>query len=52
MLWALLNAGSGSSRRNQKGDEIGTKGYYVTEEMKSRFWQHTVETVEEAVGSR
>lgn len=51
MLWALLHSEAGSSRTNQKGDDIGKKGYYVTAEMKDRLWKHTLETVDGAVGS-
>ncbi|KAJ6475941.1 NAD(P)-binding protein [Mycena vitilis] len=43
-LCALLKAGPGASRTNDKGDDIGLeKGYYGSPEAMARLWEHTEE---------
>jgi hypothetical protein len=43
-LYALLKAGRGAVRTNDKGDDIGlTKGYYGSAEAMKRLWKHTEE---------
>ena len=42
MLNALLAGDKGSFRRGARGELLGKKGYYVTEEAKKRLWEHTV----------
>jgi hypothetical protein len=43
-LYALLKAGRGAVRTNDKGDDIGlTKGYYGSAEAMARLWKHTEE---------
>ncbi|KAJ6537781.1 hypothetical protein B0H19DRAFT_867238, partial [Mycena capillaripes] len=41
-LYALLNAGPGAARTNDKGDSIGlSKGYYGSSEAMARLWKHS-----------
>ncbi|KAJ7133207.1 hypothetical protein C8R44DRAFT_772031 [Mycena epipterygia] len=48
-LYALLKAGPGAVRTNDKGDDIGlTKAYYGSMEAMKRLWKHTEEAT--AVG--
>ncbi|KAJ6537766.1 NAD(P)-binding protein [Mycena capillaripes] len=43
-LYAVLKAGPGAVRTNDKGDEIGlTKAYYGSPEALARLWKHTEE---------
>ena len=42
MLNALLAGDKGFFRRGARGELLGKKGYYVTEEAKKRLWEHTV----------
>jgi len=43
MLFSLLDGKKGVYRRDEKGDEIGMKAYYGTEEGRIKLWEHTVE---------
>ena len=44
-MWhALLTAKDGFSRRNQKGDDIGTKQYFGNEAQRQKLWEHTKDT--------
>ncbi|KAH9932854.1 uncharacterized protein B0H18DRAFT_952045 [Fomitopsis serialis] len=45
MLYALLQSPPGSSRRDNKGDDMGKKRYYGTDEARERLWEHTLEEV-------
>jgi len=49
MWWAVFNGGGVPSRRDSKGDSIGTKGYFVTTEGKERLWEHTMEIMAKAL---
>ncbi|KAJ7035979.1 NAD(P)-binding protein [Mycena alexandri] len=41
-LYALLKAGPGPARTDDRGDDIGlTKGYYGNPEAMARLWKHT-----------
>ncbi|KAJ7125993.1 hypothetical protein C8R44DRAFT_913168, partial [Mycena epipterygia] len=41
-LYALLKAGPGAGRTNDKGDDIGlTRAYYGSAEAMRRLWKHT-----------
>ncbi|EMD32230.1 hypothetical protein CERSUDRAFT_88161 [Gelatoporia subvermispora B] len=51
MLWALLNSGSGAQRRDSKGDDIGKKRYYGSEEARSRLWEHTVAEMKRVISA-
>ena len=43
-LYALLKAGPGAARTNDKGDDIGlTKAYFGSPEAMVRLWKHTEE---------
>jgi hypothetical protein len=43
-LYALLKAGPGVARTNEKGEDIGLqKGYVGSEEAMERLWKHTEE---------
>jgi hypothetical protein len=43
-MWAaVFDTKKGFSRRGEKGEDIGTKGYSGTEEAKKLLWDHTVE---------
>ncbi|KAJ6533419.1 NAD(P)-binding protein [Mycena vulgaris] len=43
-LYALLKAGPGAVRTNDKGDDIGlSKGYYGSPEAMKRLWKHTAD---------
>ncbi|KAJ7114676.1 NAD(P)-binding protein [Mycena crocata] len=43
-LYALLKAGPGAARTNDRGDDIGlSKGYYGSPEAMARLWKHTEE---------
>ncbi|KAJ7792148.1 NAD(P)-binding protein [Mycena olivaceomarginata] len=43
-LYALLKAGPGAARTNEKGEDIGLqKGYFGSEEAMERLWKHTEE---------
>lgn len=49
MLNALLQAGPGAQRRNPKGDDMGKKRYYGTEEARTKLWEHTEEEMRLAI---
>ncbi|KZT69126.1 NAD(P)-binding protein [Daedalea quercina L-15889] len=49
LLYALLQSPAGSSRRNNKGDDMGKKRYYGTDEARTCLWEHTLEEVERAL---
>jgi len=51
MLWVLFNNARPASRRNEKGEEIGAKGYYGSSDIRERIWDHTVESMEKVVGA-
>ncbi|KAJ7054241.1 NAD(P)-binding protein [Mycena amicta] len=42
-LYALLNAAAGPARTDDKGDDIGSKGYYGSPDAMDRLWKHTEE---------
>lgn len=42
MLNAMLAGDKGSFRKGARGEMVGQKGYYVTEEAKKKLWEHTV----------
>jgi hypothetical protein len=42
MTWGLLNAREGWLRINERGEDIGTKGLYTSEEVNRALWEHTV----------
>lgn len=48
MLYSLLQSTPGASRRDNKGDDMGKKRYYGTDEARTRLWEHTVEEVDRA----
>jgi len=50
MLHALLYASAGAKRMDSKGDDMGMKSYYGTDEARKRLWEHTVEEVQRAAG--
>ncbi|KAJ6456589.1 NAD-P-binding protein [Mycena vitilis] len=46
MLFALFSSGEkGFIRRDDKGDDIGMKKYYGTEEGRKKLWEHTLKEV-------
>ncbi|PCH43600.1 NAD(P)-binding protein [Wolfiporia cocos MD-104 SS10] len=49
MLYALLAGSAGASRRDNKGDDIGKKNYWGTEEARKRLWDHTADEISRAV---
>ncbi|OCH93996.1 hypothetical protein OBBRIDRAFT_810799 [Obba rivulosa] len=51
MLWALLDCGPGAQRRDSKGDDIGKKRYYGSEEAKERLWEHTIAEMNRVIGA-
>ncbi|CCM05853.1 uncharacterized protein FIBRA_08089 [Fibroporia radiculosa] len=44
----LYPIGDGASRRNNKGDDMGKKRYYGSDESRKRLWEHTVQEVDRA----
>ena len=42
---------AGAFRTGSHGEDLGRKGYYGTEEARRRVWEHTVETVQAALGT-
>lgn len=42
MLHAMLNAPKGASRIGSKGENMGLKNYYGTEEGRKMLWEHTI----------
>jgi hypothetical protein len=47
MLFVLFNVEKrGFIRRGEKGDNIGMKKYYGTEEWRKKLWEHTVQEVD------
>ncbi|CCM05845.1 uncharacterized protein FIBRA_08081 [Fibroporia radiculosa] len=51
MLYGLLDAGPGVHRRDNKGDNMGQKRYYGSDEARRRLWDHTVEEIDQALQS-
>lgn len=51
MLWALLNGEQGAFRRDDKGDDIGKKHYYGSDEARARVWEHTEQEINQALKS-
>ena len=49
MIWALLNGEKGAFRRNDKGDDIGTKNYYGSDEARAKVWEHTEQEIKRAL---
>ena len=49
MLWAMLESQIGSSRRNDKGDDIGDSRYYGSEDIEEKLWKHTEEEMQRAL---
>ncbi|CCM06864.1 uncharacterized protein FIBRA_09170 [Fibroporia radiculosa] len=45
MLYALFNVEGGAHRRDNRGDDMGKKRYYGSEEARRRLWDHTVEEI-------
>ena len=43
MWYALLAAKDGFSRTDQKGQDIGMKGYFGNEVQRKKLWEHTKE---------
>jgi len=43
MLYALLDGKKGAFRRDEKGDDIGKKSLYTSEEARKKLWEHTLE---------
>lgn len=41
MLYALLNGEAGNQRKDEYGDDLGTKGYSGSDEARERVWAHT-----------
>ncbi|KZT07065.1 NAD(P)-binding protein [Laetiporus sulphureus 93-53] len=50
LLYALLNAEPGAHRINNKGDDMGKKRYYGSDEARARLWDHTVAEINRAMG--
>ncbi|KAH9836142.1 uncharacterized protein C8Q71DRAFT_68266 [Rhodofomes roseus] len=48
MLYALLHSQPGASRRDNKGNDMGKKRYFGTDEARERLWKHTLEEVDRA----
>ena len=46
MLYALLNGGAGAQRKGERGDDLGSEGYYGGDEVRERVWTHTMEVIE------
>ncbi|KAG6917686.1 hypothetical protein DXG01_001661 [Tephrocybe rancida] len=46
MLHGLLSSGKGFFRVGSKGEDIGMKKYFGSEEARKRLWQHTMEATE------
>lgn len=49
MLYALLRRGAGPSRRDNKGDDMGKKRYYGSDEAREKLWNHTVKEIDRAM---
>ena len=43
MLYGMLNANKGASRVGSRGEDIGKKGYFGSDEARKKLWEHTVE---------
>jgi hypothetical protein len=43
MWYGVMQSGDGYSRRGPKGEDIGNKNNFSTEEVRKRLWEHTVE---------
>jgi len=43
MWFAVLDSSEGLNRRNNKGDDIGAKGYEGKADVRKKIWEHTVE---------
>lgn len=50
MLFALFDGKKGVFRRGSKGDDIGKKSYYGSDEDRTKLWEHTVEVTNVQVG--
>ncbi|TDL25333.1 NAD(P)-binding protein [Rickenella mellea] len=42
MLYALLNGDKGAFRKDNHAEDLGEKGYYVTDEARKAVWEHTL----------
>ncbi|TDL25332.1 NAD(P)-binding protein [Rickenella mellea] len=42
MLYALLNGDKGAFRKDNHAENVGEKGYYVTDEARKAVWEHTL----------
>ncbi|CCM05843.1 uncharacterized protein FIBRA_08079 [Fibroporia radiculosa] len=51
VLYALLSANAGAHRCDNKGDDLGKKYYYGSDEARERLWKHTEQEVDHAVNS-
>jgi hypothetical protein len=43
MLFGLFNGQKGMFRRGSKGEDLGMKRYFGSEEARKKLWEHTVE---------
>ncbi|KAJ7908898.1 NAD-P-binding protein [Mycena leptocephala] len=51
MLFALFSGEKGFMRRNDKGEDIGMKKYFGTEEGRKTLWAHTVKEIDVDTGA-
>ena len=45
MLYGLFTGEKGAFRRGDKGDDVGKKKYFGSEEARKKLWEHTAEVV-------
>jgi hypothetical protein len=46
MLYGLLSATKGAFRVGSRGEDIGKKGYFGSEEARKKLWEHTMEATQ------
>lgn len=49
MLYALLDAKKGLSRRNDKGDDVGKVKFPEVEGAQQKLWEHSIEATKSTV---
>ncbi|KAJ7722650.1 hypothetical protein DFH07DRAFT_872045 [Mycena maculata] len=52
MLFSLLSGEKGFMRRGEKGDDLGKKHYFGTEDARKKLWDHTLKAVDVGTGKQ
>jgi hypothetical protein len=49
LTYGLFRAGAGWTRVDDKGEDVGSKGLYTSEDVNQALWEHTVKETRSVV---